>query len=106
MKYNLIINPSHQWQQSIAHALKLYNAMIKQGHDVISVFFYGDAAHIAADSQSQKQWFNQQGTELLICRTMIETYDISQQLQPHFKLVGMGKLASNMELAEKTVEIN
>jgi sulfur relay (sulfurtransferase) complex TusBCD TusD component (DsrE family) len=107
MRYNLIINPSHQWQQSVAHGLSLYKSMIDQGHEVISVFFYGDAAQIAADNNSQKKWLNPSShSEFLICRTMIETHEIFQNVLPQFNVVGMGKLASNMEQADRTVEIN
>ena len=107
MKINLIINPSHHWQQSVAHGLALCQLMREQNHQVVSVFFYGEAAHIAADLTWQKHWAElNEPTQLLICRTMIETFGIDVQTTGSFKVVGMGTLAINMEQADRTVELN
>ncbi|MCB1582699.1 MAG: DsrE family protein [Marinicella sp.] len=107
MKFNLIINPSHQWQQSLVHALELMQVINKQGHHVVSVFFYGDAVHIAQDLLLQQAWSKAaNSTELLLCRTMIEEYGIEPQLASGFKVVGMGQLALNMEQADRTLELN
>lgn len=107
MKFNLIINPSHQWQQSTAHALKLLHAMLKQGHEVMSVFFYGEAVNIAQHKELQQAWSElNDSTEFLLCRTMIEQFDIAPDLNVAFKVVGMGQLAVNMEQADRTLELN
>jgi sulfur relay (sulfurtransferase) complex TusBCD TusD component (DsrE family) len=107
MKLNLIINPSHQWQQSNGHALQLFQAMMNQGHEVVSVFFYGDAVQIAQDKALQTAWLTHNiSTSFLVCRTMLEEYGIEPNLNDNFKVVGMGQLALNMELADKTMELN
>ncbi len=107
MKFNLIINPSHQWKQSTAHALKLLQAMLKQGHEVVSVFFYGDAVQIAQHQDIQKTWSKFGcAADFLLCRTMLEEFGIEPQLTDNFKVVGMSQLALNMELADRTLELN
>lgn len=107
MKFNLIINPSHQWQQSTSHALELIRTMLNQGHQINSVFFFGDAVQIAQRKDLQQAWSNLNcTTDFLLCRTMIEEYDIKPVLNNEFTIVGMGQLAINMELADRTVELN
>lgn len=107
MKFNLIINPSHHWQQSNGHALELFQAMNHQGHEVVSVFFYGDAVQIARDKALQQAWLvKNPSTTFLLCRTMLEEYGIVPDLTEGFKVVGMGQLALNMEQADRTMELN
>ncbi len=107
MKFNLIINPTHQWQQSMFHGIKLLQAMLNQGHHVVSVFFYGEAVHIAQDKTLQQAWSDiGSSTDFLLCRTMIEEFGIEPQLSTDFKVVGMGQLASHMEQADRTLELN
>ncbi len=109
MKFNLLINPSHCWRQSNQHALKLARAMLSDGHQVLSVFFYADSAMIATCDESQDQWLKllqSQPSQLMICTTMIEQQELKTHLLGAFKVVGLGQLTQAMELANKTVEIS
>lgn len=108
MKFNLIINPAHTWENSNSHALKLVQSLINNGHEIQSVFFYGDSSRIAENTKLQLAWLQliqQQQFDLLICSTMIEINTIKTQLKPGFKMVGMSQLAFDMELSDKIVEI-
>ncbi|TDR22780.1 DsrE family protein [Marinicella litoralis] len=108
MKFNLLINPIHSWQDSNDHALILVQSMINHGHQINAVFFYGESSQIAAKPDFQISWkklIQQQTFDLLICRTMIEYHEIKPQLEPEFKIVGMGHLTLAMEQSDRTVEL-
>ncbi len=108
MKFNLLINPAHAWQDSNSHALKLATSMLNNGHEIKSVFFYGDSSQIAANTELQLHWIQlnqQQPFDLLICRSMLELNEVEVQLEPEFKVVGMSQLALDMESSDKIVEV-
>lgn len=108
MIFNLLINPTHNWQESNQHAMKLARSMLNQGHLIQSVFFYGDSAQIAIHVNSQLAWTEltqDLPTAFLICRTMIESNSLKPQLQTGFSAVGMAQLASDMIISDKTIEV-
>ena len=109
MKFNILINPSHDWQVSMYHALRLAQTITKSKHQLLAVFFYGDAVKISSDITLQDSWQKlllSQDVKLMLCRTMTESFAIDPILTAGFHVVGMGQLTEAMEHADKTLEIS
>jgi sulfur relay (sulfurtransferase) complex TusBCD TusD component (DsrE family) len=109
MKFNILINPSHDWQISMYHALRLAQTITKSKHQLLAIFFYGDAVKISTDISSQGSWQKlvlSHHVKLMLCRTMTESFAIDPILTTGFQVVGMGQLTETMELADKTLEIS
>jgi sulfur relay (sulfurtransferase) complex TusBCD TusD component (DsrE family) len=108
MNLCFLINPSHQWQFSLSQALALAGAVREQGHQLHSVFFYGEALNMMAHKALTQPWLElhqQLGTRLLLCRTMMEHFDLPAPAAKAFEVVGMASLTSIMEQTDRTVEL-
>jgi sulfur relay (sulfurtransferase) complex TusBCD TusD component (DsrE family) len=108
MNICLLINPTHHWQESLDQAVQLACASVELGATLHSVFFYGSAVLLAEDPAQQETWLElTKGTtaRLLLCRTMLEHYDLPAPDHPQLEVVGMASLASAMEQADRTMEI-
>ncbi|MCX7545532.1 DsrE family protein [Marinicella gelatinilytica] len=105
MRLCLLINPTDNWQQAVAHARKLVTASAEK-HEVIGLFFYGSAAKIIADPKQQAQWLSFSNIPLYICRTMVEQHNLCDELlEPPFTVIGMAPWVVLMEQADRIVEI-
>jgi len=108
MNICLLINPTHNWQESLDQAAQLISAALKAGATLHSVFFYGESVLLATEPNLQQNWLQlTAGTHarLLLCRTMLEHYDLPAPDHPQLEVVGMASLASAMEQADRTLEI-
>jgi len=108
MKFTLLVNPNTNWQQAIAHALKLCRAIAMQGHQLNTVFFFGHAVQIIENKTLQLQWLEltkTNHTNLLVCRTMIEKLQLQPQLITEFQIVGLGSLTDSILQSNQVLEI-
>ena len=109
MKFNILINPSHDWRVSLYHALQLAQTITKQKHQLLAVFFYGNAVKISTDINLQNAWqklLQSQNVKLMLCRTMTERFEKDALLTAGFQVAGMGQLTEAMEHADRTLEIS
>lgn len=105
MRLCLLINPTDNWQQAVKHAYHLAKAAV-DNHELIGVFFYGTTANILTDSKQQAQWLTLSDTPLYICRTMIDNFNLSDELANQaFEVIGMAPWVRLMEQADHIVEI-
>ena len=101
-----LINPTQHWRSAIDHTRALCHSAINQGHHVSSVFFYGQAAYIAADFEQQLKWSILNINELFICRTMLDDYRIdSTKIDNSFKIIGMAPWLLLMEQSDRIIEV-
>ena len=103
----LLINPTHHWEDTVHQAWLLASAMRQQEVGVHSVFFYGDAVRVI-NTRAADDWLalqQQSSCRLLLCRTMMEQFDLPATQPAGFEVVGMASLASAMEQTERTVEV-
>lgn len=108
MNLCFLINPSHNWQTSLSQALALASAAQDQQHQLHSVFFYGDALNMVTDDEWLEAWLGvhqNMGTRLLLCRTMMEHFDLQAPSAKAFEVVGMASLTSIMEQTDRIVEL-
>lgn len=101
-----LVNPTNHWQVAIDHTRALCHNAIKQGHHISAVFFYGQAAYIAADCEQQKKWSQLTIENLFICRTMLENYRIDTALADNtFKIIGMAPWVLLLEQSDRIIEV-
>ena len=111
MKFNLIINATKPWNEGAEHARSLAASMIRQGHEIDTIFFNGDAVRALHDPKQQNSWqelLNTQTFQILFCSTWLDALCIeSGQVSEHspFQVSGLAAWIAATERADKTVEV-
>ncbi len=106
MKIALRIQPTHDWIHSVAVAHQWAHHWQAQGHEVVAVLFFGEAAQVINHNESCQQWRQWQQGALLVCSTVVEDRQI-QALDDHpFQVAGLGLWESLTEQADQQVVIS
>jgi len=111
MKICLMINASDQWRESSQYAHALAQSIYSNGHQINTVFFYGQAVKVIQSPKHLKQWQQLQRSThstLQLCSTLIEKHQLDSlaNTTEGFEVVSLGSLVQAMEAADKTVELN
>ncbi len=111
MKFCLMINASNQWHDSIQRALSLAQCMVKNGHVINTVFFYGQASQVIQSKTMVEQWLKWQKntqTKLQLCSTLIEERGLKSiaSSTSGFEVVSLGSWIQAVEDADRVVELS
>ncbi len=111
MKFCLMINATTQWQESVQHALSLASSIYANGHEVNTVFFYGESVKVIQDSKQLQQWQTWQHksqSNLQLCSTLTEQYQLDSLASQTsgFTVVSLASWVQAVEAADKMVELS
>lgn len=126
MKLAVLINASPYTHQAADSALQFTRAALRQGHDIVRVFFYQDGVHTGSrltvppqdDRHIQHAWSElaaQHQLDLVLCVTAAQRRGVldasesarhdkdAHNLAPGFRISGLGQLIEAGILADRLV---
>jgi len=111
MKFSLMINASDQWQESIKYAFSLAQSICANGHEINTVFFYGQAVGIIQNPELIEQWQQWQKhnqSKLQLCSTLIDNQQLNSLAAQvdGFEVVSLGSWIQAVETADKSLELS
>jgi len=106
MKYSIIISPNHKNSNAQQYALGFADAVLKSGHEIISVFFYGYAAKMAFIENDGWRKLAENKVQLIACSTLTEKF-IEQNMKPldYFHIAGLAQWIEAIEKSDKCIEL-
>jgi sulfur relay (sulfurtransferase) complex TusBCD TusD component (DsrE family) len=105
MKYSIFINPHSKNSFATHHALKFVDALLCDGQELISVFFYGYSVKYAFQHHQQWQAIAANKVKLIACSTIADSYEKSdEEVLDYFELAGLGQWIAAVYEADKNIE--
>ncbi|MFK8067863.1 MAG: sulfurtransferase complex subunit TusD [Gammaproteobacteria bacterium] len=114
MKFTIIVNNGPYQSQSSDTAYKYADALLKEGHDLVQVFFYFEGAWHGVDAAEPpqddrdviKNWSmlaTENDLDLIICSTAAKKRGVGTKLAPGFKIDTLGRLSEAVTISDRVI---
>lgn len=115
MKFTLVVNNAPYQSQSSDTACKFAHALIREGHELVQVFFYFEGVWNALDDAEPPQddrhvienWSRlslENDIELIICSTAAKRRGVGvTSIAPGFKLDTLGRLSEAVTISDRVL---